>query len=222
MKITNELNKRYGRLTVIEFDETRNYRARWKCLCDCGNITVVNGSMLRNHKIRSCGCLKDELTSKRFTKHGLTHTLLYDVWIKIKSRCCNIRDKDFHNYGGRNITIFNDWQHDFLSFYNWSITNGYKEGLTIERINVNGNYEPDNCTWIINAEQALNKRNTHNYTYKGETKGIRYFSEKYNVNYYALKARLLNYKWNIKDAIETKIVKGRNQYGIKTVSKRSD
>jgi len=218
MKIKNELGKTYGRLKVFKYDGLRNNRARWQCICDCGKITIVSGSSLRNGTIKSCGCLKDEKTSERFKTHGLSHTLLYDVWIKIKSRCYNKNDKDYHSYGKREIIVYDKWKSDFKIFYDWAIKSGYKKGLTIERIDVNSNYEPSNCIWIKNELQALNRRNTIRYTYKNETKGIKYFSEKYNVNYYTLKSRLRVHNWPIKKAIETKSIKGRNQYGVKTLS----
>jgi len=221
MKIINELGNKYGRLIVIKYAGTRNNRARWKCQCDCGNKTIVDGSMLRSHKIKSCGCLKNQKTSERFKTHGLSHTKIYDVWIKIKSRCNNENDKDYSNYGGRGIKICDEWENDFKCFYDWAIDNGYKNKLTIERIDVNNDYKPSNCTWIKNKKQSLNRRKTHKFTYKNQTKDIRYFSEKYYINYYTLKARLLIYKWDIKKAIETEVIKGRNQYGVKTLSNKS-
>lgn len=218
MKMIDETGNRYGRLLVKKRAYSNNNRAKWECICDCGNITIAEGVMLRSKKIRSCGCLKDELTSKRFITHGLSNTKLYDVWIKIKSRCYNKNDKDYKNYGGRGITVYKKWKNDFKSFYDWAISNGYDRALTIERIDVNDNYKPSNCSWIKNELQALNTRKIHKYSYKNEFKDIRYFSEKYNINYNTLRTRLLVYKWDIKRAIETIPIKGRNQYGIKTIS----
>lgn len=215
MQLKNEVGSAYERLTVISRGESINNHAYWRCQCQCGNIVNVRGSDLRNGKTKSCGCLKNEETSMRFKKHGLKNHRLYGVRIKIISRCQNINDKDYKNYGGRGIKIYDEWLNDFMSFYNWAIENGYKEGLTIERIDVNGNYEPSNCTFIENKNQSLNWRRSLKYTYNGETKDIRYFANKYNVNYYALRARLTNYHWDIKKAIETKTIKGRNQYGVK-------
>jgi len=218
MQMKNEIGNTHGRLTVFARAESNNSAAMWKCKCSCGNTTIVRGADLRNKKIKSCGCLKNETTSIIFKTHGLSNIKLYDVWIKMKSRCKNKNDKDYSNYGGRGIKVIDSWENNFKNFYEWSIKNGYKEKLTIERIDVNGNYDPENCTFIKNELQSLNRRNTKKYTYKNETKDTRYFSEKYNINYYTLRTRLIKYNWCIEKAIETISVKGRNQYGIKNIS----
>lgn len=213
MKIINEIGNVYGRLRVISITDSKNNRARWLCECSCGKKTIVDGSSLRRGDIKSCGCLKNELTSKRFKKHGLKNHKLYGVRIKFISRCYNNNDKDYKNYGGRNIKVCKEWRNDFKTFYDWSLNNGYKEGLTIERIDVNGNYSPNNCKWIHNSEQSLNWRRSLKFTYKNETKDIRYFSNKYNIKYNTLRGRLQN-GWSISDAIEIKPIKGANQHGI--------
>lgn len=212
MQIKNEIGNIYGRLTVISRGISKNNHANWLCKCSCGNEVIVTGSSLRNNKTKSCGCFKNEETKNRFTKHGLKNHSLYGVYIKMKSRCYNINDKDYKNYGKRGINLCNEWKYSFINFYNWAIKNGYQNNLTIERINVNENYEPNNCTWIENKYQALNRVNSLKFTYHGETKDIRYFSEKYHINYYTLRARLTNYHWNIKDAIEILAKKGNNKH----------
>lgn len=210
MEIKNEIGNNYGRLNVLSRGSSTNNHAYWNCICECGNLTTVRGADLRNNKIRSCGCLKNETTSKIFKKHGLSNHKLYDVWTKIKSRCYNKNDKDYKNYGGRRIKVCDEWMNDFMSFYNWSLSSGYIDKLTIERIDVNNDYKPSNCKFIPNCEQSLNWRRSLKFTYKGETKDIRYFSNKYNINYYALRARLTQYKWDINKAIETPISLRRN------------
>jgi len=102
-------------------------------------------------------------------KHGLRHTRLYNIWTHMKDRCYNSNYFQYYLYGGRGIKICKEWQNDFMGFYNWAIKNGYDDKLTLDRINVNGNYQPNNCRWITRAEQTRNQRNNINITYMGET-----------------------------------------------------
>lgn len=102
--------------------------------------------------------------------HGLRRTRLYRIWANIKTRCLNANDPHYEKWGGRGITICNEWKDNFKAFYDWAMSNGYRDDLTIDRINNDGNYESNNCRWIPHAEQALNKRTTHKLTYNGETR----------------------------------------------------
>ena len=131
----------------------------WLCKCDCGNYVTVRAYSLKNNT-RSCGCLQKELTSMSKKTHGLSKNILYSVMYSIKNRCYNKNEPSYKYYGKRGIIICNEWKNNFISFYNWAINNGYKKGLTIDRIDVNGNYEPNNCRWITIQEQQKNKRNT--------------------------------------------------------------
>lgn len=165
--------KRFGRLTVMEKADyyifsSGEQKIRWKCVCDCGNEVTVFASCLKKGTTKSCGCLQKELLSKRSKTHGKTNTRLYNVYCGMKYRCYNEKCLEYESYGGRRICICDEWKNDFQIFYDWAISNGYKEGLTIERKNVNGNYEPLNCTWISIQEQQWNKRNTHHFLYNGE------------------------------------------------------
>lgn len=160
---------RFGKLIVIERAENRNKHTMWKCECDCGAITLVGANELKEGITKSCGCLRFE--SKNFT-HGFSSTRLYSIWNGIKERCLNENSPAYKWYGGRGIMICEEWIEDFVCFYDWAMENGYKEGLSIERIDVNGNYEPSNCKWIPLKQQALNTRNTRFLTYNGETKTV--------------------------------------------------
>lgn len=153
---------KFGKLTVLKFiNKDKNYHCKWLCQCDCGNQKEILDTHLITGKIKSCGCLNKE----KITKHGQSHSKLYYIYYAMKQRCYKKNAKNYKNYGGRGIKICNEWLNNFISFYNWAIKNGYKEDakrgqFTIDRINVNGNYEPNNCRWINIIEQQKNKQKT--------------------------------------------------------------
>lgn len=147
--------QRFGSLTVIERDFTKSTTA-WKCQCDCGNECVVFSANLTRGHTKSCGCLR--------LKHGQYYQKIYWVWSSMKKRCYNSNHPTFKNYGARGIKVCDEWKNSFQSFYEWAIKNGYESGLkqgecTLDRIDVNGNYEPSNCRWVSMKEQQNNKRN---------------------------------------------------------------
>lgn len=149
--------KVFGRLTVIRKTEVRiRNNIGWLCLCECGTEKVIAGIYLRKGT-QSCGCLASELSSKRMkktaTKHGGAHTLLYYIWRGLKHRCDNPKNRMYKYYGGKGVTIYNDW-YDFNKFRDWALSSGYKKGLTIDRIKSNSNYYPENCRWITQSENT--------------------------------------------------------------------
>lgn len=156
MKLIDITGQRFGRLIVIERDRTKK-ATYWNCLCECGNKISVMGKYLRNGKTTSCGCYHKEMLSQRSKTHGLTGKRLYRIWANMKNRCLNKNVNCFPYYGGRGIAICDEWL-QFDNFMKWSLSNGYDEKLTLDRINNNGNYEPLNCRWVTMKEQCQNRR----------------------------------------------------------------
>lgn len=209
--------QKFYQLTIIELHHKREYidkkgviryREYYKCQCDCGNITIVEKSQLTTSKTKSCGCLQKSITSKMSKTHGFSKTKIYSLWCGIKDRCFRHKNKDYKNYGGRGIIVCNEWL-KFENFYNWAIENGYKEGLTIERIDVNGNYEPNNCKWIKNELQSHNKRNNHYLTYKGKTQILSEWAKEMGLNNGSTISGRLKRGWTIKQSLITPIRQNR-------------
>lgn len=172
MKIIDLTGERFGSLVVIRRDENdKNGSPRWLCRCDCGQQKIVYGSCLRYGVSKSCGCRAKDLNSEKHRTHGLSKHPLHDVWRSMKDRCFNPNCRAYKHYGGRGITVCDEWS-DFLPFYYWAIENGYQSGLSIDRIDVNGDYCPENCRWATIIEQTNNQRNNHCITYNGETHTI--------------------------------------------------
>lgn len=174
-KIKDLTGQRFGRLIAIEFTgiNDRHY-ALWRCQCDCGKDCVVSSDVLKRTGNHSCGCLAkehlEEMSKKNIT-HGMTGTRLYRVYKGMHDRCYYPNSDRYNAYGGRGIKICDEWLHDKNSFFSWALQNGYQEDLTIERIDVNGDYCPENCKWIPMHEQYKNKQSNCSKlpeAYKGE------------------------------------------------------
>lgn len=147
----------FGRLEAVSYSHKEGRHRYWLCHCTCGRKMHSTAYLLRSGSVRSCGCLASELTSKRSKTHGLSHTRLHNTWLHMRRRCRSPLVKEYEHYGARGITICDEWD-DFEVFRDWAISNGYAEHLTIERIDVNGDYRPSNCTWIEKKKQSLNTR----------------------------------------------------------------
>jgi len=196
------VGKIYGRLKVIKIDDEKSLKRKRKfylCECVCGKVTSVYKHHLTNGKISSCGCLRKERFNKIITRHGGSKTLLYRVWKGMIERCYYINHKSYKDYGGRGIIVCYEWKENFKSFENWSLKNGYEKGLTLYRIDNNGNYEPSNCRWITRKEQNLNKRNTIYITIGNETKTLMEWAECLGVKLSTLRDRYRRKKFPPKD-----------------------
>lgn len=148
----------FGRLTVIRELPKRRGRVHYLCRCDCGKTTVVESYALRHHETLSCGCLQRERTSESNKTHGMSGSRLYKVFMAMHRRCCVKSDRAYKDYGGRGITICDEWRRSFDNFARWAFASGYAEGLTIDRIDNMSGYCPDNCRWIPEELQAKNRR----------------------------------------------------------------
>lgn len=180
--------KKYSRLTVVGL--VPNHKALWLCKCDCGNEITVNTSLLESGHNKSCGCLNNEkrkLLPQYTTTHGKTNTRLYSVWRGIKDRCNNPNVEHYDRYGGRGIGVCDEWDNSFESFYEWAIGAGYNENLSgkeqsIDRIDVNKNYSPDNCRWIAQKYQARNVEKTAYITENGKEIPVVEFCENHKIS----------------------------------------
>lgn len=182
--------QKFGRLTVVSRSGKDNFRQyMWSCKCDCGNTVDVRGYSLRSGNTQSCGCLQKETNVKLRQTHGMTDTRIYTIWSGMKQRCLTPSVSCFKYYGGRGISVCEEWL-TFEPFYDWAMANGYTDDLTLDRINVDGNYEPSNCRWITIQEQQKNKRRNRYITYNGETKLLGEWAEQLGINHSTLIERL--------------------------------
>lgn len=203
MKILDIKGKRFGKLIAIERVKNVKKKVSWKCLCDCGKETNVLTTNLTSNRIKSCGCLKNQKLIERSTKHNQRHTKLYEVWKTMKQRCSNPNHISYHNYGGRGIIVCDEWENNYQAFYEWSIKNGYKEGLSIDRINNDGNYEPSNCRWADRFTQNNNTRQNKPITINGVTKTIHQWANEYNIPVNLVRNRIYILHWDIVKALTT-------------------
>lgn len=202
-KLIDLTGQRFGRLTVLKIAKKVRRTYYYLCKCDCGNLKVVRGSHLKSGKIQSCRCLQKEKAKELATEHGLSKTKLAKIWDGIKERCYNPNCKSYKNYGARGIKMCSEWKFNFIAFYKWAMENGYKEGLSIDRINVNGHYEPFNCRWITHKEQMNNTRINVYITFNNETHTLQEWSEITGISYSALRYRK-NHHWSVEKMFSEK------------------
>lgn len=204
--------KKYNKLTAIKYCYSKNGKRYWECYCDCGNIVYVLGTQLKSGKIKSCGCIK--YGNKFNCKHNKKGTRIYTVWNGIKQRCYNKNSKSYKNYGGQGVSMCDEWKNDFMSFYNWAMTNGYRDDLTIDRIDVNGNYEPNNCRWVNMKTQQNNRKNNDYIEYKGEKHTLQEWTKilSINISQPVLWQRIHKYNWSIEKAFLTPVNRRKNRW----------
>lgn len=204
-KLIDLTGKTFGHWTVIRRAPNKGKRVFWLCRCVCGTEKIVQGTSLKNGVSKSCGCKKSE---NHFETHGLSNTDLYRKWLSIKNRCYNQKDKKYKNYGGRGIKVCDEWLNDFEAFYTWSLSHGYEKGLEIDRIDNNGNYEPDNCRYTTRRENMLNRNNTIKIKFRGEEKPLLKWCEELNLPYGTIYSRIYDYGWSTDKALSAPINKG--------------
>lgn len=178
----------------------------WDCTCKCGVRKDVRDAEIRRGNSVSCGCFNREISST----HHETKTRLYEIWHGMKQRCNNPRNKDAHNYIDRGITVCQEWCDSFEAFRDWALVNGYRDDLSIDRINVNGNYCPENCRWSTAKEQGRNTRYNHLLTFNGKTQPIASWADEIGMDYYTL-AKRIEYGWPAERALSEPINRHENK-----------
>lgn len=191
--------KRFGKLVVMEFVGIINKKTMWRCKCDCGNEVTAYATNLKSGHAISCGCAMRK-------SNGLSVTRIYHIYNGMINRCYNQNNKEYRNYGARGITVCEEWlgENGLYNFKEWAENNGYQEDLTIDRKDVNGNYEPSNCRWATLIEQANNKRNNITLTYNGKTRTIPEWSRELGIDRGLLYSRK-KLGWTDRQCIETKV-----------------
>ena len=174
MKLIDLSGQQFGRLTVLHrapdvIQSNGRHRIMWECVCECGNTVICHGDNLRKGVSRSCGCYRKEYMSEHNSTHHASKDLLYGVWCAIKTRCNNKKSAAYPDYGGRGIRVCDDWNGSYEAFANWSYKSGYSYGLTIDRVNNDGDYCPENCRWVDRVAQANNRRNNVVLDYNGQS-----------------------------------------------------
>ena len=190
-----QVGEKNNRLKLIKLTQ----HSKGIFICDCGNEKEIPINNVERGAVKSCGCLFRE--HPNHTKHNGQGTRLYDIWKAMRERCNTPTCRNYRNYGKRGIKICEEWD-DFTVFREWALTHGYSNTLTIDRIDVNGHYEPNNCRWVTNKENANNRRNNRYIEYKGKVKTLSQWAEEYHIKYATLHARLKR-GWTIEKALTT-------------------
>lgn len=204
-KLIDLIGKRYGHVTVIgraKNPYSGNHHAAWLCRCDCGKEFVALGDNLRANRYVSCGCERSERAKKQFSTHGMSNTRLYKIWLCMRSRCYYEKNNDFKWYGARGIKVCDEWMRSFESFSRWALSHGYDDTLSIDRIDCNQGYSPENCRWATAAMQANNTRDNHMLTFQGKTQSMALWAKETGLKYGTIKSRL-QYGWNVEKALTT-------------------
>lgn len=203
--------KRFGRLVAIKRgeDELRKdgrHNSTFICQCDCGNIVRVVSSRLKSGNTQSCGCLHKQKTSEINKSHGMRNTRIYGIWCRMKQRCYNPNSIDYKEYGGRGISVAEEWKNSFENFMEWSMISGYSDNLTIDRKDNERGYSPDNCQWVSRSIQSNNKRNNRKISFNGKIQNISEWAKETGISRATIAKRIDILGWSVEDAL-TKAVR---------------
>lgn len=206
-KPANLADQQFGDWTALEY---RSNPSRWLCRCKCGTEREVFSGNLMRGLSKGCGCNQKKLQSERMKTHGEAKTKLYGVWCTMRNRCYNKNTKSYVDYGAKGVRVCDEWNTRYEFFRDWSLANGYKEGLEIDRIDYEGDYTPENCRWVTRKVNANNKRGNIYLTISGVTKTLPQWSEQYGVNKGTVRTRL-KLGWPVDESLFVPGVRGRNQ-----------
>lgn len=196
--------EKYNFLTILYEVSKIGDRRAFKCKCDCGNTTdVILKDIVRGHT-KSCGCHKINVLDDLRTTHGKSKTKLYHVWKSMRQRCINPNTEHYKDYGGRGISVCDPWN-DYEIFYEWSKSNGYADGLSIDRIDVDGNYCPENCRWTTQIIQVRNARSNNKITFNNKTQCLSEWAEELGIKRSTLSGRINTGRWSIEKSLTTAI-----------------
>ena len=213
MKLRDLTGQTFGRLTVLERgDSLGRVGVYWKCRCECGNECTIHANAIVRGHTRSCGCLAEEI-AKKPKSHGLSSTREFQIWKAMRRRCNCKNASNYYRYGGRGVKVCDEWN-DFVNFYKWCAENGFKEGLTIDRIDNDGDYCPENCRWVDKITQGNNKSNNRKILYKGEQLSLMQVERITNIDHRTLGKRL-DAGWTIEQSTEIK-----PRYGNRIATKK--
>lgn len=203
--------KHFDKWKVLERAPDKGKNRYWLCECECGTIKIVGGRHLVSGASKSCGCSFPVGENAVNFKHGdrASRNRLYKIWCEMKARCLSQNNSNYKRYGSRGISICEEWLHDYTAFKAWALSHGYADNLTIERMDNDGNYCPENCKWATPKEQANNRRTTRKFEYQGVVLSIKGHCERLNLNRHTVSTRLSR-DWTFEEAITGKRKKGND------------
>lgn len=204
MKRKNLVGQRFNALLVVSMAGTKNNRVLWNCKCDCGNTVVVDTHSLMTNNTKSCGCKKYGNRETHGEAKSGHQTRLYRIWSGMKNRCNNESHIGYAHYGAKGIKVCDKWR-DYNEFKKWAFANGYDDKLTIDRIDNQKGYSPENCRWVTNKIQSNNTTRNHYVTVGNETLTISQWADRYNIPCRTIAARLNQLGWSPKEAVMTPI-----------------
>ena len=205
---------KFNRLTVLRVAGKNKFgHPLFECRCDCGTVVLRESTRVKNGASKSCGCYQIEITSQNNSTHRLSKTRLYHIWGCMIQRCNNPKNSSYKFYGPKHVSVCPEWRNDFMEFYNWAISNGYREDLTIDRIDGNKDYCPDNCRWVDAYVQSNNRSNNRLMTLNGITKNCKQWSNYFGFNYKYFHQKCSQNNWDLEKVLEIPYFKNQIKGG---------